>query len=153
VENLVKFKNNNIGALTSISNLPSVTNGDYNYQYYPNINLCSFIKANGNSNSGFSLGTFPTSIDSQSFTLSWVLGIWSSSVIYAGWFGTGFSYALNTLSAASSWSTSTFTKVSGLLNAYSWNVYSVSWMANYLSFPEGSYMVLTFPSAQFSLID
>jgi hypothetical protein len=148
----VKFKNNNIAALTSLTNLPSVTNGDYNYQYYPNINLCSFIKNDANTNYGFSLGTFPTSVDIQSFTLQWVYGIWSSSFIYTGLFGAGTNIPSYTISAASSWTTSSLAKVSCLLSSYSWCIYSVSWMANYLSFPEGSYMILTF-SSQFSLVD
>ena len=63
VESLVKFQNNQLVALTSISTLTSLSNSNFNYQYYPNINLCSFIKSNSNTDYGFNLGSYPTSID------------------------------------------------------------------------------------------
>lgn len=143
-ENLVKFKNNLIPALTSLSNLPGLSNGDYNYQYYPNINLCVFSKINSNTNYGFSLGTFPTSIDQQDFQISWVYGFPNSGTKYQSYFGSGVNHALNTLSIASSWTSSSFTKVSSMLTSYSWGTFTVAWSANYLTFPEGSYMILTF---------
>lgn len=68
-ETILKFKNNLISAMTSITTLTSLSASGYSYQYYPNINLCSFIKSSNVNSYGFSLGTYTTSIDQQNFQL------------------------------------------------------------------------------------
>jgi hypothetical protein len=145
-ETIVKFKNNAIPALTSLSTLPTLSASGYNYQYYPNINLCSFTRNSNGNNYGFSLGTYPTSIDQQSFQLYFVSTFISNTDMRRGYFGSGYTYSSNTISYANSWTTSSFSKGSNIVTSNSMDLYTVSWMANYLSFPEGSYMVLTFPS-------
>jgi hypothetical protein len=151
-ETLVKFDNNGIPALTSLSTLTNLGTGQYGYQYYPNINLCSFIKLTTDNSYGFSLGTFSTSIDQQTFQLSYVYTYTSQSALIKGYFNSGVNNALSTISYASSWTTATFNKGTNLLTDNSEDLYTVSWSANYLSFPEGSYMMLTF-STNFTLID
>lgn len=151
-ETIVKFDNNDIPALTSLATLPSLSNTAYNYQYYPNINLCSFIKKVNSNNYGFSLGTYPTSTDQQSFQLSYVYTFVSSTEIHRGWFSVGTPVASSTITIASSWTSGTFTKGSNIITSNSMDLYTVAWSANYLSFPEGSYMLLTF-STNFALID
>jgi len=78
-----------IPALTSITTLSSLSNTNFNYQYYPNINLCVFIKSTANTDYGFSLGTYPTSNDQQSFKLSWIYGFPDSSTKYQGYLDSG----------------------------------------------------------------
>jgi len=53
---------------------------------------------------------------------------------------------------ASSWTTTTFSKATNLLTTNSWDLYTVRWSANYLTFPEGSYMIVTF-QPQLNLVD
>jgi hypothetical protein len=131
----VKFKNNNIKALTSLNTLTTLSNTHYNYQYYPNINVCSFIKNSGVASYGFSLGTYPTSIDQQSFQISWVYTYSGTGYFYYGYFGAGYSYSLNTINIANLWSSSSFSKISGLVTTYSWNLYTISFSSSTLSFP------------------
>lgn len=64
---LLKWNNNNMKALTSISGLTSLSNSYYSYEYYPNINLCVFIKTTSNSKKDLSLGSFTTNIDQQNY--------------------------------------------------------------------------------------
>lgn len=151
-ETILKFKNNLINAMTSVSTLTSLSTSGYAYQYYPNINLCSFIKNSDFTSYSFSLGTYTTSIDQQSFQLQFVNTYLSQTSLYGAIFNSGVSYSLNTISYGSSWTTSSFTKGTNILTPNSADLYTVSWMANYLSFPEGSYMILTF-STNFNILD
>jgi hypothetical protein len=59
-------------AFTSITGLSSITTSNYNYQFYPNINLCVFIKLNSVNDRTVDLGSFPTSIDQRYYKISWV---------------------------------------------------------------------------------
>ena len=61
-----------------------------------------------------------------------------------GWFNSGINLATYDVNAASSWSTSTFTKGTQLVSTNSHDRYTVSWQASYLTFPEGSYMLVIF---------
>lgn len=151
-ETWVKFKNNQITALTALTALTTLTQGGFTYQYYPNVNLCVFTKSADYTIYGVTLGSFMTSTDVQSFTISFLYTFTSQSALYYGWFNSGVSTAVATLGAASSWTTSSFSKGSNLLNSNNEDLFTVSWSANYLSFPEGSYMVLIF-SSNFILMD
>jgi hypothetical protein len=151
-ETIVKFKNNQIAALTSLNTLVSLSNSGYTYQYYPNVNLCSFIKSASSTSYGFSLGTYPTSIDQQSYQLSFVYTFRTNTALYRAWFGGTTQVASSTISTATSWTSSTFTKGSNIVTTNSMDLYTVTWTSNYLSFTEGSYMILTF-STRFALID
>ena len=147
----IKFKNNAITALTSLASLTSLSQGNYSYyEYYPNINLCVWRKNSG-SDRYISLSTFTTSTEVRSFTISFVYTYHSSSTIYYANFNPGTSETL-TLTHISSWSSSSFTKVSGWLNTYSMGIYKVSFSSGAAMFPEGSYMLITFDS-QFSIMD
>lgn len=142
-ETLVKFRNNFIPALTSLATLTSISQGSYSYQYYPNINLCSYVYTGGSSSNSFTLGTYPTSTDRQDFTLTFVQ-TFMGTTRWKGWFNSGTNTAVYTVFPASTWSSSSFTKGSNLLTTNSHDIYTVSWSANYLTFPEGSYMIITF---------
>lgn len=149
----VKFKNNALAALSSVQNLAGLTNANLNYayEYYPNINLCIFKKLNSNSDKTMSMGTLPTTSAVSSFTISWANAYQDSSNIYYS----NFYYALSkTISTThkTSWDSSSFTKDLGLLNTNSMGIYTVAFSSSSLSFPEGSYMILTF-STYFTLID
>jgi hypothetical protein len=69
-----------------------------------------------------------------------------------GWFNSGTNVATYTVNAASTWTTSSFTKGTNLLTTNSYDLYTIKWSANYLTFPEGSYMLVTFNS-YLNLID
>lgn len=86
---LVKFKNNELDALTSLNTLTSLSNSNYGYEYYPNINLCVFKKSNSNSDKSLSLGSYPTSEDQRSYTISWVYAYPTTSQIYTSNFNPG----------------------------------------------------------------
>lgn len=150
-ETLVKFKNNFIPALTSLGTLTSISQGSYSYQYYPNINLCSYIYTGGSSSNSFTLGTYPTSNDQQDFSITFVQ-TFSGTTRWNGWFHSGTSTATYTVGYATSWSSSSFAKGSNLLTTNSYDLYTLSWSANYLTFPESSYMIVTFNN-YLSLID
>ena len=62
-ETIFKFKNNYIPALTSLSTLTTLTNSNFQYEYYPNINLALFRYTGSGTTRSFSLGTYPTSVD------------------------------------------------------------------------------------------
>jgi hypothetical protein len=132
-ETIVKFKNNMIPALTSLSTLTSISQTYYTYQYYPNINVCSY-QFTSSSGDSFTLGTYSTSIDQQDFSLSFVQ-TFSGTTRWKGWFNSGTNTATYTVSSATSWTSSSFTKGSNLLGTNSVDKYTLSWSANYLSFP------------------
>lgn len=142
-ETLVKFQNNFLPALTSLSTLTSISQGSYNYQYYPNINLCSFVYVGGSSSNSFTLGTYPTSTDREDFTITFVQ-TFHGTTRWKGWFNSGTNVATYTVSEASGWTSSSIAKGTNLLGTNSWDKYTVTWSANYLQFPEGSYMIVTF---------
>ena len=133
--------------MTSISTLVSLSSG-YTYQYYPNINLCSFTGVSSNS---IYLGTYPTSIEAQNFEIYWVY-TFTGTARYSGWFSSSTTRAVYSINAASTWSSTTFSKATSLLSTNSMDLYTVSWSASYLTFPEGSYMIVTF-QPQLNLID
>lgn len=105
--------------MTSLSTLPSLSTSGFNYQYYPNINLCSFIRNSNGNLYGFSLGTYPTSIDQQDFQLSYVYTFVSQTDTRKAYFNSGVNYALTTLSSATGWTSSSFTKGSNILTSNS----------------------------------
>lgn len=140
-QTIVKFKNNFIPALTSLNTLTTLTASGYTYQYYPNINLCSFVRTSSATNS-FTLGTYPTSVDQQDFSITFVQ-TFGGTTRWNGWFNSGSATATYTVNAATSWTSSSFVKGSNLMGTNSWDKYTISWSANYLSFPEGSYMLIT----------
>lgn len=148
---LVKFKNNQISALTSLNTLTSLSNSDYTYEYYPNINLCAFLKANSNTNYGFSLGTYPTSLSVSSYQINWIYSYPNSLLIYYATFS-GSTYFLTSINYNSGWTTSSFTKVTGIQTTNSWGTYTIAFSSTALTFPEGSYMILTFAN-YFNLLD
>lgn len=71
-ETWLKWKNSDMTALTDISNLKTISTGNYAYEYYPNINLCVYIKQNSVDDRLVSLASFPTSDDVRTFRLSWI---------------------------------------------------------------------------------
>lgn len=56
------------------------------------------------------------------------------------------------MNKATSWSNSSIAKGSNLLTTNSWDIITVRWSATYLTFPEGSYMIVTF-QPELTLID
>ena len=103
------------------------------------------------SDKSLTLGTYPTSDDQRSYTISWIYAYTSTSNIYTSNFNPGTSET-RTINYVSSWSSSSFTKVSGLLHTSSMGVYRISWSSSSIAFPEGSYMEITIDS-QFSIVD
>ena len=139
---LVKLKNNAMSALTDISALASLFNSNYNYEYYPNINLCVFRKANSVYSPTLALGSLPTSLDQQSYTISYLLAYPSTSLYYSSSFS-GSLAASSTLSYRTSWTSSSFTRLSGLTNTNSMGVYQLQWSTSSLILPEGSHILVT----------
>lgn len=152
LETIVKFENDAIPALTSIEALKTLTDASYAYEYYPNINLCLFRKTVNSASYGFSLGTFPTATDQQSLKITYVYTFTSNTEKRAAYFNSATYYVASTLSYANSWTSTTFTRGSGLVGVNSQHLYTVTWRASYLTFPEGSYMVLTF-SNLYTIVD
>ena len=124
--------------------LKTLSDGSYSYEYYPNINLCLFRKTTNSNSYGFSLGTFPTSNDQQSLRITYVYTFTSNSHKRVAYFNSATNYVSSTLSYANYWSTSSFAKGTGLLGVNTQDLYTVIWSANYLTFLEGSHMILTF---------
>ena len=87
-ELVVKYKNDGIGALASLTSLTTLNNNDFSYQYFPKVNLCSFTKTNTNTAYGVSLGTFATSDDQQSMEISWAY-TYEGNYRRRAWFGLG----------------------------------------------------------------
>ena len=150
-ETYVKFRNNYIPALTSLATLTSISNSNFAYEYYPNINLALFRYTGGGTTRSFNLGSYPTSTDEQTFTINFIQTHSGTSRV-KGYFNAGTSVATYTVSAANSWTSSTFTKGTQLVSTNSHDKYTVTWQANYLTFPEGSRMLVTFNN-QISLLD
>lgn len=149
----IKFTNNALAAISSLQNLNGLTssNANYNYEYYPNINLCIFKKSTSVSDKNINMGTLPTTSAESSFTISWANAYHDTSNIYYS----NFYYAVpKTISIVkkTAWDSSSFVKNSGLFNTNSMGIYTVTFSSSSLSFPEGSYMLLTF-SSYFTLID
>lgn len=140
-----KFKNSDLGALLSLSSLPSISNSDYAYEYYPNINLCMFKRNTGTTVSGFSLGNFPTTSAASTFTTAFVYTYHDSSNIYYPDFNPN-GYKQDSITHVTSWTSATMAKVSGLSNSNSMGIYTVTFRTTALTFPEGSYMILTMDS-------
>ena len=146
-----KFKNSDLGALLSLSTLPSITNSDYAYEYYPNINLCMFKRNTGNTVNSFSLGNFPTTSAVSTFTTAFIYAYHDSSTIYYPDFSPN-GYKQDAITHATSWTSSSITKVSGLTNSNSMGIYTITFRSAALTFPEGSYMIITLDS-QFLMFD
>lgn len=150
-EVLVKYQNDELKALTSISTLTTLSNSNYAYEYYPNINLCVFKKNTNNNDKTISLGSYPTSEDQRSYTISWMYAYPSNSIVYTSNFNPGSSET-KTIDFATGWSSSSITKVSGWTNTNSMGVYTINWSSSSLSFSEGSYMVVTIDT-EFSILE
>ena len=151
-EVLVKFKNDELEALTSLGTLPSLSNSNYgHYEYYPNINLCLFKKTTSTNDRTISLGSYPTSDDQRSYTISWMYAYPSTSTIYTSNFNPGSSET-KTIDDATSWTSSSLTKISGWTNTNSMGVYQLSWSSSSLDFVEGSYMMITLDT-EFSILE
>jgi hypothetical protein len=59
-------------AFTSIATMASITTSYYDFEYYPNINLCVYVKNNAINYRSVSLGaTFPTSDDVETYAIDW----------------------------------------------------------------------------------
>lgn len=113
-----KFKNSDLGALASLASLTSITNSNFAYEYYPNINLCMFRKTNSNPHYTISLGSFPTTSSASTFTTAFIHAYHDVNNIYYGNFNPNTQFT-NTISHVTSWSSSSITKVSGLTNSNS----------------------------------
>lgn len=141
-----KFKNSDLGALASLASLPSISNSNYAYEYYPNINLCMFKRNTGASVNSFSLGNFPTTSAFSTFTTAFVYAYHDTSTIYYSDFGSSSLSKTDFITYVTSWSSSTITKVSGLTNSNSMGVYTIAFSSSGLTFPEGSYMIMSLTS-------
>ena len=148
----VKFKNDAIEALTSLATLTSRSQNNYgHYEYYPNINLCVWRKTTSTNDRYIDMGTYTTSTEVKSFTISFVYAYHSSSTIYYSDFNPGTSETL-TLSHISTWSSTSFIKNSGWLRTNSMGIYTISFNSGAAMFPEGSYMKVSIDS-QFAILD
>ena len=158
-EVIVKFRNNEIKALASLSGLTSLTNTNYgHYEYYPNINLCLFKKDTNTNDKTISLGSFDTSTDKQSYRITYVHSYHSTGdTLYTSDFTTQYGDSQDgtagsggsvsaTLREATSWSSSSFSRISGLSRTHSTGIYKISFKSTALKFPEGSYMTITIDS-------
>ena len=133
-ETVVKFKNNYIPALTSLTTLTTLSNSNFAYEYYPNINLALFRYTGSGTTRSFSLGTYPTSIEQQTFQITFVQ-TYHGTTRRKGWFHSGTNTATYTVNAASTWTSSSITKGSNLVGTNSWDLYMVSFRADYLTYP------------------
>lgn len=125
---MIKFKNNDINALTSLTSLTSITNSNYgNYEYYPNINLCVFKRNNVGNGYSISLGSFPTSLKNQQYTIKWVFAYPDSSTVYTSNFNPN-QYRTLSVTERTSWTSSSFTKVSGRTTINSLGVYTIQFV-------------------------
>lgn len=147
-ETWLKFKNNEIEALTDIVSLKSITTSNYNYEYYPNINLCVFIKANSVDDRTVNLGSFPTNDDIRAFKLSWAHLVYTNKIYREE--ETTLSYATARRTA---WDSSSFTLVSGLKSTGSEGIFRVTWMTSIHKYVEGSYIKVTFQNSPFNIVD
>lgn len=147
-ETWLKFKNNEIQALTDIVSLKSITTGNYDYEYYPNINLCVYIKANSVDDRTVNLGSFPTNDDIRAFKLSWAHLVYTNKIYRRE--ETTLSYATARRTA---WDTSSFTLVSGLKSTGSEGIFRVTWMTSIHKYVEGSYIKVTFQNSPFNIVD
>ena len=150
-ETIVKFDNNDIPALTSLATLTSLSNSNFAYEYYPVVNVALFRYTGGGTTRSFSLGTYPTSTDVQSFKLTFVQ-TFSGTTRRKAYFHSGTNIATYSIVSANTWTTSSITKGTNLVGTNSWDKYTVSWTANYLTFPEGSRTIITFNN-HLNLID
>ncbi len=148
---IVKFKNNEIPAFTSVTNLRILSNTNFNYEYYPNINLCVFIKVTSNTDYDLSLGTFPTYSDEQGYKINWI-NIYRTKTLYH-WtnFNPGSVYS-NTLSRITSLTTSSFTQISGLVGTNSVGLYQIAFKSSLAAFPEGGSISIDI-STNYAIVD
>lgn len=110
-----------------------------------------FKRNTGNTVNSFSLGSFPTTKSVSSFTTAFITTYHDSSTVYYGDFAPN-SYKTDSITHVTSWSSSSITKVSGLTNSNSMGVYTIAFSSAGLSFPEGSYMIMTLDS-EFYMFD
>ena len=115
------------------------------------MNVALFRYTGGGTTRSFSLGTYPTSTDVQSFQLSFIQ-TFSGTTRRKGYFHSGTNIAAYSIVSAVIWTTSSITKGTNLVGTNSWDKYTVSWTANYLTFPEGSRAIITFNN-HLNLID
>jgi hypothetical protein len=124
-----KFKNSNLDALTSLSGLTTLTNANFAYEYYPNINLCMFKKNTATSVSSFSLGTFPTAKSVSTFTTLFIYTYHDSSTIYYSDFSPN-QFKVSSISESTAWASSSFTRSSGTSNTNSMGIYTISFRSS-----------------------
>lgn len=142
-ELMIKLNNGNTGAWMSYPNLATPSNTHYNTsEYYPNINLLRVWKTTTSTVYSISLGTYPTSnaVSSWGFSFAYVS---SASEYYEGNFTGGIASYSSSISVGSTWS-GTLARTSGLAYLSMVNIYTFTWSSSAYSFPEGSYMILTF---------
>lgn len=93
-----------------------------------------FRRNTGTATSSFSLGTFTTAQSVSTFSTSFVYAYHDTSTIYYGDF-TPNTYKQDSITHVTSWSSSTFVKVSGLSNTNSMGIYTITFSSSTLSFP------------------
>lgn len=108
-ETWLKWKNNEIEAFTNIDAMKTVTTSNYNYEYYPNLNLMIFIKQNSVDDRTVDLGTYPTADDIRAFKVSWIHLVYTNKLQREE--ETNLAYWTND---RTSWTSASFTLVSGL---------------------------------------
>ncbi|CAM5999584.1 unnamed protein product [Sphagnum balticum] len=142
VETIIQLENDIQSALTSLSTLAtSLGTGSYTYQYFPNINVVSYIKTTA-SNTSFNLGTYLTSTDQESFQIKRVYTYIDSNNIDYATFG-GSSYGLFSVTPFTTWTTSSFTLVSSLPTVNSWGTYTIAFSSATAAFAEGSSILIS----------
>jgi hypothetical protein len=118
-----------------LASLTSITNSNFAYEYYPNINLCMFKKNTGTTTYSFSLGNFPTTSAVSTFTTAFVTAYNDNTNIYYSNFGSGSNSKQDSITYITSWTSSSITKVTGLTNSNSMGIYTITWSSSALSFP------------------
>lgn len=129
-----KFKNSNLDALTSLTALASLSTTNYDYEYYPNINLCMFKRNTSTTTDTFSLGTFSTNIAASTFSTLFVYSYHDTSTIYYGDFNPN-SYKQDSTTHLTSWTFSSFIRDSGWSNTNSMGIYTITFRSSGLQFP------------------
>ena len=114
--------------------MKTLSNSNYAYEYYPNINLALFRYTGSGNVRQFSLGTYPTSTDQQTFKITFVQ-TYHGTTRKKAWFHSNSNTGTYTVNAASSWTSATFVKGSNLIGTNTWDKYTVTWRADYLTFP------------------
>lgn len=110
-----------------------------------------FKKNTGTTDYSFTLGTFPTTNFVSTFTTAFIYSYNDNTNIYYSDFSPNI-YKTDSITFVTSWTSSSITKVSGLTNSNSMGVYTIAFSSSALTFPEGSYMIMTL-SSNFYMFD